>query len=186
MVVGDPVRFALESWIEKAFENPAQLALGFFNILVQGQRYGVHQPDATLLAVSFDEVSKRLERRGTHVVPYSDAEPGVLADAFRASIYGNEYGTPYPGMTLEDFAGSVVASNINWAPDGDEAFDDGSYVLQIDRGDCVRLIAFKTEQTGRFDSATLSDLTLKSDDFYDVLRRWHAEFLSEWEALPKT
>ena len=29
------------------------------------------------------------------------------------------------------------------APDGDEAFDDGSYVLQFDVGDRVRLIAFK-------------------------------------------
>ncbi len=42
----------------------------------------------------------------------------------------------------------VWDSKLMWAPDGDEAFDDGSYVLQIDSGSLVRLIGFKGTSGG--------------------------------------
>jgi Immunity protein 42 len=185
MLVGNPSIFALESKITKAFERPSQLALGFFTILIKGERYGVHEPDATLLAVSFDEVCRRLHGRGTHLAPFCDANSGVIAHAYRAAIYGKEFGTPYPDMTPNDFATSINRSRIGWAPDGDEAFDDGSYVLQFDTQDRVRLIAFKTRPDGRYDPETMNDLYLSSDEFYGVLQCWQAEFLSEWKALPK-
>ena len=44
-----------------------------------------------------------------------------------------------------------------WAPDGDEPFDDASYVLQFDVKDRVRLIAFKSSEGYLHDPATLSD-----------------------------
>jgi hypothetical protein len=49
----------------------------------------------------------------------------------------------------------------------------------------VRLVAFKTRQDGRYDPPTLKDLWLESDQFYGVLHRWQADFLAEWESLPK-
>jgi Immunity protein 42 len=185
MIVGNPSTFAIESQIEKAFERVGSRALGFFNILIADYRYGVHGPDATLLAVSFDEVQRRISRRGRHITPFTEADPGVIADAFRAAIYGKEYGSPFPQMALEDFADIVHSSRIEWAPDGDEAFDDSSYVLQFDTGNRVRLIGFRTKPDGRYDHSTLKDLWLESEEFYGVLHRWHSDFLAEWESLPK-
>jgi hypothetical protein len=72
------------------------------------------------------------------------------------------------------------------APDGDEAFDDGSFVLQFDVGDRVRLIAFKSCHNYLHDAGSLSDVWLAADDFYGILRQWHDAFESEWESTPKT
>jgi hypothetical protein len=185
VIVGNPSTFAIESQITQAFERLGSRALGSFTILIEGFRYGVYEPDATLLAVSFDEVQRRITRRGSHTTPFTDAEPGVIADAYRAAVYGEEYGRPYPGIALEDFASSIFSSRITWAPDGDEAFDDGSYVLQFDAKARVRLIGFKTTPDGRFNSSTLRDVWLEGEQFYGVLHSWHASFLADWEALPK-
>ena len=69
-------------------------------------------------------------------------------------------------------------------PDGDEAFDDGSYVLQFDLGDRVRLIAFKRPES-LVDPASVREVWLSSDTFYNALREWRDTFLAEWESLPK-
>jgi hypothetical protein len=67
----------------------------------------------------------------------------------------------------------------------DEAFDDGSYVLQFDVGDRVRLIAFKSDESYRHASGTLSDVWLPADEFYNVLREWRDAFEAAWMAAPK-
>lgn len=51
MIVGNPSTFAIESQITRAFERLSFRAPGSFTILVDGFRYGVYEPDATLLAV---------------------------------------------------------------------------------------------------------------------------------------
>jgi len=185
MIVGNTSTFAIESQMAQAFERLSFRALGSFTILIDGHRYGVYEPDATLLAVSFDEVQRRIRHRGNHVTPFTDGDPGSVADAFRAAIYGEEYGSPYPGITAQEFANITHSSQITWAPDGDEAFDDGSYVLQFDSDGRVRLIGFKTGVNGRYDPSTLKDLWLESDQFYGVLHRWRADFLAEWKSSPK-
>jgi len=98
-------------------------------------------PEATMLAVSFDEVGRRLTRRGTHVADFSAAmEPGKLADIYRDAFFnvGNV-------GELKPFEDASSSSRIQWAPDGDEAFDDGSYVLQFDVEDFVRLVGLGAE-----------------------------------------
>jgi hypothetical protein len=70
-------------------------------------------------------------------------------------------------------------------PDGDEAFDDGSFVLQFDVQDRVRLIAFRSGAGYVHDPDTLSDVWLPADDFYRVLEQWHQAFDREWAAMPK-
>jgi hypothetical protein len=72
-----------------------------------------------------------------------------------------------------------------WAPDGDAALDDGSYVLQFDVDDRVRVIAFRCRENFLHDPATLSDVWLSADGFYNVLQQWHDAFEAEWESLPK-
>lgn len=67
-----------------------------------------------------------------------------------------------------------------WAPDGDAAFDDGSYILQFDFEDRVRLIAFKSDQGYSYDPATLSEVWMPAEAFYQILQQWRDSFEDEW------
>jgi hypothetical protein len=138
------------------------------------------------LACSYDEVERRIAMRGSHTVPFAiESDAGKIADAFRNAIYAEEPRESYLGIPLSEFRSMVWSKRIMWAPDGDEAFDDGSYVLQFDIQDRVRLIAFKCGPGYVHDPATLSDVWLPADGFYYVLQRWHDAFEDEWVSMPK-
>src|SRR5262245_61090926 len=135
MIVGDPAIFAIESGITQAYEHPWVRALGFFVIHVRGRRFGVYKPDATLLACSFDQVTRRLADRSRHTSSFAaEADAGQIADAFRNAVFSSEPQGSYFGLPRSEFCAlfSRRANDCMWAPDGDEAFDDGSYVLQFD------------------------------------------------------
>lgn len=144
MIVGDPDVFALESGISVAYPDLAQRGLGFFLIHVGGFCFGVRAPEATMLACSFDEVRRRLRERGRHSAPFAGgADAGCLASAVRRALYFDvPQAEMFFGRSRSDFADYVYEKDLLWAPDGDEAFDDGSYVLQLDLDDQVRLIGF--------------------------------------------
>jgi hypothetical protein len=88
MIVGDPLIFAIESNSTQAYEQLGLRALGFFVVHVMGRSYGVKSPDATMLAISFDEVGRRFAERGRHNASFS-TEPngGEIANAIRRAIY---------------------------------------------------------------------------------------------------
>ena len=185
MTVGDTSVFAIESEITRAYERPALRGLGFFVIHIAGQRYGTKAPDQTMLACSFDHVGIRIAERGAHQAPFAEAVAIDIANAYTSAVYlennGNE---TYFGMSEAQFAKTLHSKSLVWAPDGDEAFDDGSYVLQFDVGDRVRLIAFKRPEL-LVDPASVQAVWLSSDTFYHSLREWRDTFLAEWESLPK-
>jgi hypothetical protein len=189
MIIGDPSRLAIESGITNAYERRSFLALGFFVLHIGDQRYGVYSPDATMLANSFDKVERRIADRGKHTASFaSEPDAGKIADAVRFAVYApDQEKESYFGIPQPEFSNFyTISTNRLWAPDGDEAFDDGSYVLQFDVNDQVRLIAFKSIPGGyRHDQHTLSDVWLSADEYYGILRRWHDAFLTEWEAAPK-
>jgi hypothetical protein len=187
MIIGDPSIFAIESHISMAYERPSSRALGFFIIHVGGKRYGRRKLDSTLLACSFDEVGRRLAHRGFHTVPFSD-EPGAgkIADQVRSGLYEDANDERrFLGIPNPAFSNLIYSQRVLWAPDGDEAFDDGSYVLQFDINAQVRLIAFKSTSGYKHDPGTLRDIWLRSEDFYRILEEWHAGFEVEWFAAPK-
>jgi hypothetical protein len=187
MIIGDPNTFAIESEITLAYDRLSQLALGFFVIYVMGRCYGVRKPDATMLASSLDEVGRRIARRGSHNPPFAmDANAGEIAYSFRRAIYDeSEEGELFFGMSVREFTDAVYSNHIEWAPDGDEAFDDGSHVLQFEDESQVRLIAFTGTPDFRYDPASLRDLWLPQDEFYDILQEWHDRFRDEWKSFPK-
>jgi hypothetical protein len=192
MIVGNPDIFAIESEITKAYERLSFRALGFFVIDVMGEPYGVKEPDATLLAVSFDEVGRRIARRGRHTPPFAmDSNAGDVAYAFRRVLYdGCEEGELFFGMPDPQFKHAICSNRLEWAPDGDEAFDDSSYVLQFEDENRVRLIAYKSiayknTLDTTYDPASLRDVWLSQDEFYGVLQNWRDRFEAEWKALPK-
>jgi Immunity protein 42 len=130
MMIGNPAVFAIESEITRAYESLGLRALGFFVLHIGGRRYGVHEPDATMLANSFDEVQERIASRDKHTAPFaSEPDGGTIADAFRNAIYSDKQEERFFGIPLAEFCEFFyMPSNVMWAPDGDEAFDDGSYV----------------------------------------------------------
>src|ERR1044071_2789764 len=187
MLTGDSNRFAIESVMVRAYERPSLLGLGFFLIHLDGMAYGVRSVDATMLACSFDQVKTRLRRRGRHSVFFS-SEPDAsrIANAIVKNLYGSDdMISDSFGLSPPEFEKLVYATNILWAPDGDEAFDDGSLVLQFDIGDHVRLIGFRFTEDFCHDPTTLRDVWLGAHEFYDILSQWSSKFESEWIAMPK-
>ncbi|EEF57997.1 Imm42 family immunity protein [Pedosphaera parvula] len=186
ITAGDKTRFAIESGISKAYESLGSRALGYFVIYIREHCYGVYAPDATLLACSYGTVKELIARRGKHTTPFAtEPDAGAIADAFRDSRYApDKIDEPFFGIS--NFSDIVSDSNMQWAPDGDEAFDDGSYVLQFDVGDRVRLIAFRSIEEGyHHDPRTLEDIWLGADEFYSILQQWLENFTSAWTAAPK-
>jgi hypothetical protein len=185
MTVGDTSIFAIESKITRAFERLSFRGLGFFVIHVAGQCYGIKSPDQSMLACSFDEVGRRIKGRGTHQAPFAEAPAIDIANAYTNAVYLDNSGNEtYFGMSDAQFTKTLYSNSLVWAPDGDEAFDDGSYVLQFDVGDRVRLIAFKRPDS-LVDLASMREIWLSSDIFYSILRQWRDAFMAEWASLPK-
>ena len=102
-----------------------------------------------------------------------------IADAFLAVRYdGDRDHETFFERTTDAFENLLLSARIYWAPDGDEAFDDGSYVLEMDQSSGVRLIAF-TRTRERI--SRLRDVRMPSDEFYNILSDWHVAFNSECE-----
>lgn len=183
-MVGNTLNFAIESCITQALENLSQRALGYFVIHVGGNSYGVHAPEATLLACSLDAVQRRIVRRGMHHMSFgADANALNVAEAVLAVTYDDvSPDTVFFGMLSDEFRHALISSEIVWAPDGDAAFDDGGHVLQFDVGDQVRLIAF-INPTHRDDVASsLTEVWIGAEEFYGCLDQWQCQFQVEWMA----
>lgn len=185
MIVGEVSVFAVESEINRAFERPSLRGLGFFVIHVAGHSYGIKESGQSMLACSYDQVALRLNGRGSHRASFASAAATDIANAYNSAIYLDkvESGT-YFGMSESEFINALNSNSVVWAPDGDEAFDDGSHVLQFDVEDQVRLVAFRISDS-QVDRATVREVWLSSDAFYSSLREWGDAFVAEWESLPK-
>jgi Immunity protein 42 len=189
MIIGTPSALAIESGISRGYERPSLRALGFFVLHIGGRRYGVHAQDATMLANSFDEVGRRVAASGTHTAAFLTKDAGEIATAVCLALYipdnnEKEEGLSF-GLSRDGFRQLVYSRHLLWGPDGDQAFDDGSHVLQMEDTDRVRLIAFKREHGDYYEPDSLSDVWLSSDEFYRTLMEWHEAFEKEWKASPK-
>ena len=120
--------------------------------------------------------------RGSHTAFFADADAATIAWAFRDALFGEKPRKDYFGLSLAEFKKALYSNHVVWAPDGDEAFDDGSYILQFDVGSDVRVVAFKSSPDG-YDPETVRDVSLPADGFYAVLQQWHGAFETEWASL---
>jgi len=181
--------FTIESYISSAYSNKGIMAIGYFLIQIKGISYGVKEDDATALANSYDAVIRRLEMKGKHIAPVDlIILPSLeLAQITNSSLYyciekqdSWEFSIP-----RDELADIIYKNNLIWAPDGDEAFDDGSRVFQFDMDNkTVRLIGYKT--TDDYNIHTLSDLKIDSNEFYSTLKKWADGFYKEWQSFEKT
>lgn len=181
MIVGNPLIFAIESSITRPYERIGQLALGFFVIHVGGRSYGVRSPEATMLACSFDAVSRRLARRGAHKMQFhSMLDAALVVDGIRAAMYDEDRQDEiFFGMTAEVLREALALNEIVWAPDGDEAFDDGGHVLQFDLENEIRLIAFKNSESHENVEKSIAEAWLSADEFYFLIDEWKKLFEAE-------
>jgi len=186
VIVGDPSVFAIESEITRAYERLSFRALGYFVIHVCGRSYGVRSPEA-LLARSFDAVQRRILEIGLHAAPFASGDAGEIADSVRTALFSDcPDERVFWGLPRSRFAQLIYSKDLVWAPDGDEAFDDGSYVLQFDVESSARVIAFRSVDDGFLhDPSSLSDLRLPLAEFYGVLKEWAQAFEAEWRTAPK-
>jgi hypothetical protein len=184
LIVGNSLTFAIESGITQAYENLSQRALGYFVIHVGGKKYGVHAPEATLLACSLDAVHRRIVQRGAHSMSIgADADALTLAEAVLTVAYDEvSPSAAFFGMSADEFRRALIASEIVWAPDGDAAFDDGGHVLQFDVCDQVRLIAFMNPVHRQDVASSLTDVWIGAEEFYGMLDEWQRRFQIEWTA----
>lgn len=187
MIIGNTAEFAIESRITRAYERLSLRALGFFVIYVRGNCYGRRSSESSMLACSYDEIERRITGRGKHSLAFAAKAPaGKIANAFRNALYADDPQASYFGIHVLQFSASIRSNHIMWAPDGDQAFDDGSFVLHFDVHDQVRLIAFKSTTGYEYDPGTLSEVWLPADRFYRILQEWHDTFQIEWANTPKT
>lgn len=177
--VGIPEVFFIRSAISTAYKEDSFMALGFFQIIVNGEEYGRRSADATLLSCSFNEVSRRIEHRGTHVSSYMSADAENIAGSYiKAVLLDSGVDERFFDMSKAELLDSFYSGGVLWAPDGDAAFDDGAVVFQFDIGENVRIVSFRR---GEWGIMALQDIKISSVDFYKTLERWSVAFLKERE-----
>lgn len=172
--------FAIQSDVSRFCPEEHVVAIGYFNVRINQVVFGVKKDTATLLACSLQEVEKRLLERGKHLSPFADVASDVeIARAYCERAYGADIdGRLFLGLTSDQFGIILRENSWLWAPDGDEAFDDGSTILQFDHGDRVRLVGFK-DVSGVLSEESISGIWLSSNTFYSTLVEWLQSFKSE-------
>jgi len=78
-------------------------------------------------------------------------------------------------MSSDELYADVIRRRLWWAPDGDEAFDDGSNVIIFDIGAHVRLVGFRMTD----DAESVVDVhesAVPEAEFYDLLIEWRNRF----------
>ena len=180
---GDRSRILIESKITQVYDNVSLRGLGYFVIYIKNYRYGVYSDEATALGCSFDSIKERIDMRGKHIAQFStEKKPELIAEAVKNALYtDNTLETTFFGIPINEFSDIIYKNKIIWAPDGDEAFDDGSYILQFDVDRKVRIIGFKCLDNFRCDPKTVNELWIDAKDFYDTLQEWYNGFLNEWK-----
>jgi hypothetical protein len=187
VIVGSRERFGIESQISVASPDGFERSSGYFVIYLGGKSYGVKEADASMLGCSFEEVRNRLGERGTHSLPFlSDLSAAAITDAFLDAIYRNSIRDSYLGVTKSQFIKEIHGNHIQWAPDGDAAFDDGSFVLQFDIQDKVRLIAFKNMECPIEAASSVAESWIEADEFYGILSEWSDLFTADWNDQLRT
>ncbi len=182
MLIGDPSVFAIESGVSRHLVSRSQMAVGYFLIHVGGIEFGVREQEASLLACSYDSVCERIQNRCNHRLKLKRAYQTLeLVQAYQSAIYGvGPECETYLGLDVESFRDQFARSKVGWAPDGDEAFDDGSHIMQFDTEDDVCLIGFKNDHYIE-NIQEIVEISMDGDAYYGVLETWSELFLSEWE-----
>lgn len=166
-MTGDVRTFAIDTALHPECLRTHQEAFGRHQLWVGGQVYGRHDEDASCLAATFDNTVRIFQERGSFELPGPISPIEALELAHKVIFLGDEL---LP-MHLRPFINSCgYWSRRLLAPDGEEAFDDGAFVMPIEhRGDVIIAAAFSNAH-GLI--GPISEARMIADDFYQVLGGW--------------
>lgn len=181
-VFGDRASFALELGIARTYPDSSSRALGHVVIWLNGQPFGVQENDASMLACSLDQIRRRYNRRGLHIAPsLAEMKASQVMKAYLAATYWAELDHSLQAEECSLITDAITKADGLWAPDGDEAFDDGSHVLHFDCGEVVRLIGAKNTGATAFNDVEVVETFFDANRFYAVLLAWMEAFRSRTE-----
>jgi hypothetical protein len=181
--IGDDT-FGIVYEYEQFFEQKSFLALARFGYCVKSEVFGCRT--TSMMGCTLDAVERAIARRGEHLASCSAWRSAfMIAAMYRNHVYGDET------MQVEDISDyaaclhEIHTNDVVLAPDGDEAFDCGSYVLIFDVDAAVRVIAFQTEGSGSafFLPANLQEVWVPADHFYGVLDEWRIDLRRRWQGF---
>ncbi len=109
----------------------------------------------------------------------ADVPAAEIAAAYLDAVYRDNARADYFGLSQHQFVDALQSSGSIWAPDGDEAFDDGSHVLQFVVGSYVRIVAFVNTESPDDLSGTISEQWMDPDLFYGIASGWKTLFAME-------
>jgi hypothetical protein len=185
MIIGDTQRFAIESTIEEAFYERSILFNGYLFIHLNGRRYGSGYLSA---ASGFcGEVEESLRWRGRHTLSMSRrCTSQRIAELVYSAVYRDEH--QFRGLAEErsSVRSEHYENKLSLAASDIEAWDDGTFVLQIDEDDSVRVIAFMScdEDAGQLIDC-VEERRLSAAEYYGVLEAWRDACEEEWRASKK-
>jgi hypothetical protein len=186
-IFGNPDQFAFEFGIFQAFNSASIPANGHAIIHVNGMSYGRDDPEASSLGYIYGDVEYRLSCPGGRVIRQWDgASAEQIARSYVAAFHTSEGENTELHLSRDEFIALVNKQRLGWASSGEEAWDDGSVVLQFDVGTRVRLVAFKTDYVdSKTTYHTFTERYVESAEFYQVLSEWKAAFDAEWNRQHK-
>ncbi len=172
MIFGNPRNFAIECNVDKFYISRGFFASGSFMYHISGTKFGVAEPEATFLASTYDSVVKRITERGQHFfASHADVSAVHLLQMANRAIYEETgHDELFLGFEKSIFISHVYERSIVMAPDGDAGFDDGSFIVQVDKVDSVCVAGTKSGPNAL--DIDIASITVGADYFYQTLADW--------------
>ena len=166
MIFGFKESFGIEIELNTFFHDDF-IGEGKFIVFINNISYGIDMPYATTFFCIKDELLKY----------YSES---INADLKLTKYSGIEiarsyYGQNYSNIPLDAYDKDLLTLTKNlltWSPES--AFDDGSYIIQIDEYDKIRLIGFKSctkDERYIVDEKSITELRIEKSVFKQILNK---------------
>lgn len=175
MLFGNKEKFAIEFEVKEIYHDKRFIGDGFFVVYIDGFMYGRKEDDAT----SFGAIRGTL--RESHDSFFHLKNPFFHYKDFETcdKYYDCSYRlvNRYTEDNLKDFRDVYKIGYehngerfiVSWAQ-MEEAFDDGSFVLQLNEGDSVRLLGFKTSDDETYNIENVHGAIIQKEKFSSIIQ----------------
>ncbi len=175
MLFGNKEKFAIEFEVKEIYHDKRFIGDGFFVVYIDGFMYGRKEDDAT----SFGCIRSTLKYfdvlQSPSKNPFNKYECYELCDKFYDTAYRME--RRYKEEEIKDFIKEAEITYDKrenclldyWTP-MEEAFDDGSFVLQLNEGDSVRLLGFKTSDDETYNIENVHGAIIQKEKFSSIIQ----------------
>lgn len=171
MLIGSIKRFAIEYTIREFYENNF-IGDGKFLVYINGIPYGQNRDDSTTFSCIIPELGKRIITRKITDKILRENGHAEIAHNYYDCFFADEPKTTYFGLSKKDFEKVIIENNCSW--NGmDEAFDDGSFILQINMNSTTtKLIGFKAISCFPVEIEKISTIEISVDVFNTTIQQF--------------